>query len=144
MTVSLWQKLLEEVRQEVASTQPAPAGVATAAITAAFGLSLLMKVLRITGKRADLLDPAQSLLEELLEATDADVAAVRAFIQTRDGSAMNDVPLRAARAPAAALELCREARGSITGLIAADVRASEALLEGASAAIATCIAANQR
>jgi hypothetical protein len=142
MDASIWPRPLGEFQESVAAPQPMPAGVATAAATAALGLSLLMKALRIKGVRADLLGPAQELINELRETADADVAAVQAYIQNRDGSGMQTVPARAAHAVAQALNLCVEAEPSVTGLIAADVRAAAALLDGAANAIAACIGAN--
>jgi formiminotetrahydrofolate cyclodeaminase len=144
MTVSLWQQPLSEVQSLIAGTQPAPAGVATATTTAALGLSLLIKVLRITGKRADLLEPAERLVEELRAIADADVAAVHAYIQRRETKGLHEVPKNAANTVAAALHLATEAKGAVTGLIAADVLASIALLQGASNAISACVAANER
>ena len=105
-------------------------------------MSLLVKVLRITGQRPELLDPALFLIEELRAAADADVAAVRTYIQTRDKRAMHDVPAQAAHAVAQALALCATVTDSITGLIAADVAAASALLRGASTAIQACMTAN--
>jgi len=143
MDASLWQAPLEEFQAEVAKAQPAPAGVATSCVTATLGISLLVKVLRITGKRADLIDPALALIEDLKVIADADVAAVRAYIQTRETQAMRDVPTKAAHAAAQALLLCAEASEAVTGLIAADVEAAAAILQGASTAITACVDANK-
>ena len=142
MSASVWQVPLAEFQSEVAAAQPAPAGVAVACVTAALGLSLLVKVLRITGQRPELLEPALRLIEELRSAADADVAAVHAYIQTRSKHAMLDVPARAAHAVAEASTLCAEASQSVTGLIAADVASAGALLRGAMTAINACLSAN--
>ncbi len=143
MSVSLWQSPLAEFQTEVAKAQPAPAGVAVACVTATLGLSLLVKVLRITGKCPELLEPALGLIEELRDAADADAEAVRNYIQTRDKQAMLDVPLRAAHATAQASALCSQAANTVTGLISADVGAAGALLRGAMVAVTTCMTANQ-
>lgn len=142
MDASIWPTPLGEFQESVAAPQPMPAGVATAAATAALGLSLLMKALRITGQRADLLGPAQELVDELRAAADADVEAVKNYIQNRDKSGLLTVPARAAHAVSQALALCVEAEPSVTGLIAADVRAAAAILDGAASAIDACICAN--
>jgi len=142
MDASLWQAPLADFQSSIAAAQPAPAGVAVACVTGALGLSLLVKVLRITGKRPDLLDLALQLIEELRSAADADVAAVHTYIQTRAKQALHDVPARAAHAVAQALILCAAASESVTGLIAADVEAATALLQGSATAIESCVAAN--
>jgi formiminotetrahydrofolate cyclodeaminase len=143
MSVSLWQAPLAEFQSEIATAQPAPAGVAVACVSAALATSLLVKVLRITGECPELLDSALRLIEELRAAADADVEAVRTYIQTRNKQAMDDIPARAAHAAAEASALCAEAGKSVTGLIAADIGAASALLRGATIAINTCITANQ-
>ncbi len=143
MSASLWQAPLAEFQTEVAAPQPAPAGVAVACVNAALAVSLLVKVLRITGKCPELLDPALRLIDELRSAADADVEGVRNYIRTRDSQELHDVPARAAHAAAEASALCAEAARSVTGLIAADIGAAAALLSGAKMAINTCISANQ-
>lgn len=142
MDASLWQAPLGEVQSEVAAAQPAPAGVAVACISAALAVSLLVKVLRITGQRPELLVPALTLLDDLRDSADADVAAVRAYIQTRNTRAMRDVPAVAAHQVAEASALCADAARSVSGLIAADLAAASALLSGAIIAIHSCSAAN--
>ncbi|MEP6961816.1 MAG: cyclodeaminase/cyclohydrolase family protein [Acidobacteriota bacterium] len=142
MDASLWQDTLDGFQQGVAADRPTPAGVATAAVTAALGLSLLVKALRITGKKPELLEPALKLIEELRSAADADVAAVRRYIETKDQGSLHDAPVRAAKAAMAGVTLCEDAAGAVKGLIRADIEASTALLQGAAAAIAACVAAN--
>lgn len=144
MAPSLWHAPLDQFQSGVAAAQPAPAGVATACVAAALGLSLLVKVLRITGQRQDLLPEALRLIADLREAADADVAGVRAYIQTRDSRALHEVPARAAHAIAQGLTLCAAASEVVTGLIAADSAAAAALLQGAENAVQACIAANAR
>lgn len=143
MSASVWQTPLADFQFEVAAGQPAPAGVAVACVTAALGLSLLVKVLRITGQRPELLEGALRLITDLQADADADVAAVRDYIQTRNKQAMRDVPARAAHSVAEASALCAEAAQSVTGLIAADVAAAAALLRGAMFALTACISANE-
>ena len=98
MNDSLWQETLGTFQESVGAPQPMPAGVATAAVSAALGLSLLVKVLRIRGIRPDLLRSAQELIEELRAVADADIAAIRAYLQHRDTKGLNEVPARAQHA----------------------------------------------
>jgi formiminotetrahydrofolate cyclodeaminase len=142
MSASLWQAPLAEFQSEVSAAQPAPAGVAVACVTAALAVSLLIKVLRITGQRPDLLDPALRLMEELRAAADADVAAVRTYIQTRDKQAMQEVPRRGTKSVVLALNLSYQISEAVTGLIAADISTATALLHGANSGIQACLAAN--
>lgn len=144
MSASLWQAPLAELQSEVAAAQPAPAGVAVSCVSAALAVSLIVKVLRITGQRADLVPRALALVEELRNAADADVAAVHAYIQTREMGALRAVPEIAAHRVAEASALCAEAALSVTGLIAADLAAASGLLRGAILAIQSCAAANQK
>jgi formiminotetrahydrofolate cyclodeaminase len=143
MSASVWQVPLSQFQSEVAAPQPAPAGVAVACVTAALAVSLLVKVLRITGQRPGLLAPALQLIDELRSAADADIAAVHNYIQTRDPQALHDVPAHAGHCTARALALCAEASGSVTGLIAADIAAATELLQGAASAINACLTANR-
>jgi formiminotetrahydrofolate cyclodeaminase len=144
MAVSLWRQSMEEFQESVAAAKPAPAGVATSAATAALGLSLLIKVLKITGKCEELVEPAQKLVIDLREVADADVEAVSAYIQKRETRGLREVPERALELVTQSAELCGKAAPHITGLIAADVMAAKALLGGSAAAIRVCIAANKK
>ncbi len=135
---------MEEFQESIAAGKPSPAGVATAAATAAMGLSLLIKVLRITGKCPELIDPALKLTGELRDVADADVEAVSLYIEKRESRGLQEVPRRALLLVDEAAKLCGEATPHITGLIAADVMAAKALLGGSAAAIRVCIAANKK
>jgi hypothetical protein len=141
MSASVWQTQLSQFQAEVAAPQPAPAGVATSCVAAALGLSLLVKVLRIRGNHETLLPLALNLIDELRSTADADIAAVRNYIQTRDAAPLKEVPRQAEHLVAQALILCAAVE-DIKGLIAADVAAATALLEGASNAIGACVTAN--
>lgn len=144
MSGSVWQAPLEEFQAAVAAPRPAPAGVAAAAVSAALGLSLLVKVLRIRGVLPEVLEAALSLSGELQAAADADIAAVRAYIETRETQGLTESPREVARAILRAQELCTQAAPAVTGLIAADIAAARALLDGAAAAVDACIQANAR
>jgi formiminotetrahydrofolate cyclodeaminase len=142
MTGSLWNSPLGDVQESVAEARPTPAGVATATIAAALGLSLVVKVLRIRGRRQDLIEQALALIAELRSLADEDVAAVEAYMQRREKAAMIAIPERAAEATDRAANLCVEADDGAPGLLAADLEAGRALVRGAAKAIRACVAAN--
>jgi formiminotetrahydrofolate cyclodeaminase len=139
MSASLWDSSLGSFADDVAGRQPAPAGVATSVVAAALGVSLLLKTLEIRGVRPDLRQAAREVAARLRAAADADCAAIRASLRSQDAI---DVPLRAARAVLEGLDLCTQAAPSISGLLAADLRAGRELLLGSARAILTCIDAN--
>jgi formiminotetrahydrofolate cyclodeaminase len=129
---------LDEVQESVAAARPAPAGVAVACIAAALAVSLIGKVLRITGKRPELLLPVDRVIADLRTTADADCAAIETYMQTRDRTALSEVPRKAAALIAEGSELCAGAAESVTGLIAADLAGAAALLDGAARAVAAC------
>jgi hypothetical protein len=67
----------------------------------------------------------------------------QALGSTRETGALHDPPVQAVRAAMEGVALCEQAAGAIKGLIRADIEASTALLQGAAAAIAACVAANR-
>ncbi|HEY4363738.1 MAG TPA: cyclodeaminase/cyclohydrolase family protein [Bryobacteraceae bacterium] len=148
MDASIWSKTLESFCEEVAGTNPAPAAVAASAVAANLGLGLLIKVLEITARRKSfagdsekvraLVDAARRESQELKATADEDIAAVRRYLRSRDSAAVRDaieVPMRAARAAVAGLELCGEAAEIVRGLPAADLGAAVLLLSAAVRAI---------
>src|SRR5579871_6064800 len=138
MGESLWSGTLDHLRDRVAGTERAPAGVATACVTAVLGLSLFIKVLRIVSRRKvvprELIDRAQRIAAGLAAMADADTAAVL----SRDAAQMSELPLAAARAATDGIELCKEAAPFVDGAIAADLEAAAHLLRGALDAICAC------
>ncbi len=141
---TIWSATLGSFCDEVAAAKPAPAGVAVAAVSARLGLALLIKVLRITGKRNDLIEAARRESDQLARAADDDIQAIQQLLHARDANAAIDVPLRAATSAVAGLELCAETAASIRGLIAADLGAAASLLAGAARAILLCVDFNLR
>ena len=139
MDASLWDSTLGVVADQVAGREPGPAGVAAAAVAATLGVGLLVKVLEIRGKRADLRDAARELAQQLRALADADCAAVRAGLKSAEA---REIPVRAARYVLRALLLCREAAPVATGLLGADLRAGREILMGAARAILACAEAN--
>ena len=130
---------LADFADALASRDPAPAGVAAAAVAATLGASLLIKVLEIRKQRPEIVSEARTLIAELRNAADADCAAIRQSLQSQEAI---QAPLRAARAAVRAIDLCAEAAPSITGLLAADLQVGETLLRAAASAILLCLDAN--
>ncbi len=160
MPASIWPETLASFCDDVAGSNPAPAAVAASAVTAALGLSLLIKVLEIAGKRKSFVgDPrllktlitlARHEAEALRLAADHDIAAVRLYLESRDPAAARnaiEVPMRAARAAGAGLDLCAEGatiQGVKQGLPAADLHAAAILLSAALRAILVSVEFNLR
>src|SRR5580692_1793426 len=107
MPASIWPGTLASFCDDVAGSNPAPAAVAASAVTAALGLSLLIKVLEITGKRKNfagdslylktLITLARQEAETLKLAADHDIEAVRLYLESRDPVAARnaiEVPMR--------------------------------------------------
>jgi formiminotetrahydrofolate cyclodeaminase len=154
---SVWLTTLGAFSDEVATPSPVPAAVAVSAVTAQLGLGLLIKVLEITAKRKGfsgdslkvraLIDAAHQESEQLRAVADEDIAAVRQFLSFRNSSAVRnaiEVPMRAARAGVAGLDLCGEAAGIIHGLLAADLGAGVLLLSAGVRAILISVDSNLR
>jgi formiminotetrahydrofolate cyclodeaminase len=160
MPASIWPGTLASFCDDVAGSNPAPAAVAASAVTAALGLSLLIKVLEIAGNRKSftgdslklktLIEAARVETEALKKAADHDIEAVRLYLESRDPVvAQNaiEVPMRAARAAVAGLDLCAEAaeiQGVTKGLPAADLAAAVLLLSTAARAILLSVQFNLR
>jgi|SRR5579862_3311682 len=145
MDTSIWPASLGSFCDQIAARRPAPAGVASSAVVAVLGLSLLIKTIEISGKRADLAESARGLSEKLRTAADEDIAAVHAYMASRDPAALRqaiDVPMSAARAAAAGIDLCCEAADVVRASLRADIGAAAALLAGAVRAILICVDAN--
>jgi formiminotetrahydrofolate cyclodeaminase len=156
MDASIWPAPLASFCDGVAGTNPAPAAVAAASVTATLGLSLLIKVLEITGKRKSfagdsqklkaLVDAARRESEQLKISADEDIAAVWRFVgSSNPADARNaiEVPMQAARAAVAGLDLCAQAVGTVPqGLLEADLGAAALLLSAAARAILLSVDAN--
>jgi formiminotetrahydrofolate cyclodeaminase len=146
---SLWNTTLAEFRERACGTDPLPAGVAIAAVSASLALALLAKVLDITVRRknfagdrqrlAVLLDAAREESARLTQLADDDVRAFQEYMECkREGRDFSEavrsaiqVPMNAARSGVRGLELCAEAIGMTQGLTAADVGSAASLLSGA-------------
>lgn len=160
MHASIWPGTLGSFCDDVAGSNPAPAAVAASAVTATLGLSLLIKVLEITGKRKSfagdslflktLIQAARREVETLKLTADHDIEAVHLYLESRFPAAARnaiEVPMRAARAAVAGLDLCVEAaaiQGVTKGLPAADLGAAVLLLSAAVRTILLSVQFNLR
>jgi formiminotetrahydrofolate cyclodeaminase len=147
----------------VASSEPTPAGVSVAAVSAALGASLLLKVLEIVAKRKSftgdlqrlslLREAAKNEAERLTQYADEDIAAYRGYMEARRGKATDaelagslrgvmETPLNASRSALSGLNLCVEASEIVHGAVAADLATAAILLEGAVRSMLLCVQVN--
>ena|SRR5271170_4102623 len=142
---TIWTESLESLYEALAAPKFAPAGVTAAAVSARFGLALLIKALGITLRRKDFTGEAETLhgwlraarryAEILAEAANDDIGAAPERKRL-------EIPMIAARTAAAGLDLCAEAAGSVRGTLAADVGVAAELLCSAVRAILLCVDSN--
>jgi methenyltetrahydrofolate cyclohydrolase len=150
-SASLLTTSIENFRDRVASTEPTPAGVSVAAISASLGLALIEKVLRIVSQRkgfagdrarlGQLADAAQAGSARVVHYADEDVAVFNEYLASRrakDARATGDalrnaieVPLKIARSAVDGLDLCAAAAGFAHAPLAADLGAAAEILAGA-------------
>jgi methenyltetrahydrofolate cyclohydrolase len=164
---------LERFREAAASGHPTPAGVAVAAVSASFAFGLLAKALAVSGRKdtrsANLgkLEPLTAAVRaessRMLQLADDDIAAFQAYLagarlphstdqerlvrrQALDSALRQaiDLPLAAARAAAAGLQLCAEAVPMTHLVVLADLATSVTLLCGALRAFLLCAKSNVR
>lgn len=167
------QLTLEDFRRAVASDRPMPAGVAIAAVSAAFALGLTAKVLAISARRTTLpaesarTEPlaaaAQAAAQRLLQQAGDDVAAFEAYLaakrlphsteperqarqQAIDSAVYRviDLPLVAAQEAADGLQLCSEVSAFTPPALAADLRVAATFLAGALRSFLLCAESNVR
>lgn len=164
MPPSLWDSSLEEFRGKVAGTDTSVAAVAVSAVSASCAIGLVVMVLDVIGKRKGfkgdrhrleaLMEAAQEESERLKRYADEDPAAYAGFMRAlrlpkntdaerrereRAMAAAlrraTEVPLSAARAAVAGLNICAEAAEMAHGAVAADVGGAAHLLAGATRAM---------
>ncbi len=164
---------MERFREAAAGGQPAPAGVAVAAVSASFALGLLAKALAVSARRggpaADLarrqplLDTLRAESARMLQLAADDTAAFEAYLacarlphatereRIERRSALDaalgkaiDLPLAAAAAAAAGLQCSAEALSLVDLVVLADLGAAVALLSGALRAFLLCAESNVR
>ncbi|MBW4051956.1 MAG: cyclodeaminase/cyclohydrolase family protein [Proteobacteria bacterium] len=173
MTSPISDSTLERFRAAAASGDPAPAGVAVAAVSAGFALGLAAKALAVSARRgpqsAELakLEPLTATLRSqssrMLELAAGDAAAFEAYLAcvrlpyAKDEERIErrhaldaalrqaiDLPLAAARAAAAGLQLCAEALPMTDLVVLADLAAAVTLLCGSLRAFLLCAESNVR
>jgi formiminotetrahydrofolate cyclodeaminase len=149
MPDSIWTATLAAFRDRLASLEPAPAGVSTAAVSAIFGLGLLTKVLLVASRRKDyagdrelvgnLLDDARNKSELLSQLADEDIEAFHQYLDcVRQKKPIDaaireaiEVPLQVARTAASGRDLCEAATGLIHAVVAPDLGTAAAMLTAA-------------
>ena len=156
--MTLRKSTLEDFRRQLATRESVPAGVSLAALSASLALSLLIKVLEITRNRRtfqgdpkqieELLSAAQLESTRLAELADQDVAAYAEYIANRKSPAALDkaieVPLAAAHAAAAGLQLCTNAAEFVPPSLAPDLGTAALLLSAAIRGMLLSVRANAR
>lgn len=162
---------LEELRRAAAGQKPTPAGVAVAAVSAAFALGLLVKVLTVSGRRQELAaslprleslaTTAQAASQRMLQLAGDDATAFETYLtarrmphasdserqarEQRTHAAVRraiDVPLAAAQEAAAGLRLCGEMSATTPPALVADLGVAAALLAGALRGFLLCAQSN--
>jgi len=162
---------LEQFRHAAADPRPTPAGVAVAAVSAAFALGLLEKVLTVSGRRKELsanvarlethAAAAQAASQRMLQLAGDDTAAFEAYLAARRlphsteserqvqeqviSSTVRraiDLPLAAAQEAGAGLQLCTDASGLTPAALKADLAVTAALLAGALRGFLLCAQSN--
>jgi formiminotetrahydrofolate cyclodeaminase len=137
----IWDESLESLYAGLAAAKPAPAGVTAVAVSARFGLALLIKVLEITARRDGSqhlrlwIEKARKEADVLAEAANNDIAAAPERKRI-------EIPMIAARSAAAGLDLCAEAAGSVRGALAADLGVAAMMLCAAVRGILLCVDSN--
>ncbi len=171
MPPSLWNLTVEEFREKVASGDTSIAAVAVSAVSAACALGLAVMVLEVIGKRKNfqgdrhrleaLMEAARDESDRLARYADEDPAAYHVYMRalrmpkTTDAERgareralaaalrrATEVPLSAARAAIAGLNICAEAAEMAQGAVAADLGGAASLLAGATRAILGTVDAN--
>ncbi len=109
-------------------------------------MALLIKGLEIVGKRKTfagdreklrkLIETARRESAKLAEAADEDIVADADHRRSA-------VPMKAAQAAEAGLEICHAARSIVTGAITADLEAAALLMKAGLDAVHACVRSNQ-
>ena len=147
MPQSIWTSTLDAFRERLASVESVPAGVSTAAVSAACALGLLIKVVAIASRRRDftghpevaaaLMNDAKTHADILARCADEDIDAFRQRLR-----AAIEVPLNVVRAAIAGLSLCDQAQTMVHAAVAPDLSAAKTLLAAAARATFFSLEAN--
>lgn len=155
MQDSIWQSTLAAFCDHVAAVQPGPAAVSASAVAGGLGLGLLIKVLDIVRRRKSftgdleavtaLIDAARHESLNLREAADADIVALHeSGGNPFAAKSVIEVPMAAARAAGAGVDLCASAAALIHGPPAADLGSAVLLLSASLRATLLCVEFNVR
>jgi formiminotetrahydrofolate cyclodeaminase len=136
MSESIWSSTLATFRDRLAGTESVPAGVSTAAVSAALALSLLGKVLAIAARRKNFSGDravAESLIAQAREqALNLSRLADRDIVAYRERSReMITVPVDVVRAAMEGLALCGQATPLVHAVLEPDLGTAAALLTAA-------------
>lgn len=168
-TFTLWQQTLAQFRDGTGSTLPTPGSGAAATVTAALGVALILKGLKISQQRqpvtrhAELIALGERLQEALSTCADADVQAFANYLEAdrqasgatseegdRRQQALNLAAANAIQIPIATAQLCLEALDLAviaTPLtiepLRSDALAGGRLLHGALGAVLTTVDADR-
>lgn len=168
----LSQLTIEGFRLRTAGEHPMPAGVAVAAVSAAFALGLLAKVLAVSARGAmaaaetagpESLAAARAASQRMLQLAGDDVAAFEAYLSARrlphageserqarqqaiEAAVLRAIepPLAAAQEAAAGLQLCSQAAACIIPALIADLGVIASLLASALRGFLLCAQSNVR
>ena len=138
----IWDESLESLYAGLAAAKPAPAGVTAAAVSARFGLALLIKTLEVTSKRGVGLPQLSMWIERAREEAAVLAEAANDDIVAAPEPKRIEIPMMAARSAAAGLDLCAEAAGSVRGALAADLGVAAMMLCAAVRGILLCVESN--
>jgi len=157
---SIWEIKLSDLRERLVAGGPTPGGVAVASVTASLGLGLLAMTLEVTSARKDFTGDRNRLTDLLAAArreaiaigqfADEDIAVFETYLEALrlphgDEQERSDrrnamraslrraieVPMAAARAAAAAIEICADTAPLVGRFVAADLGAAAAMLSNA-------------
>ena len=160
----IWNATLSEFRERTASHEPTPGGGSVAAVSATFGLALVIMALEITSKKtvatedqqqlANVITTARSRLQNLSQHANEDILAFQGYIQALSLPKVTDeekvirkqalnqalttatnVPLAAAREIVEAIKIAHTASELSHLQIISDVGAGAAILGGALTAV---------
>jgi len=166
---TIWKATLESFQGKILGGDSITGGVAVAAVSGAFAVSVLQMVLEIAVRKTEsarirqLIEEARTESARLAQLADEDreayaayreaarlpkaseeERAVRRRAMARALCRATETPLAAVRSAVSAIGLCVETAGLVEGQIAADVGGAAALLAGAARAILHSVEANLR
>jgi formiminotetrahydrofolate cyclodeaminase len=144
--MTLGQLQVAELLEALGARTPAPASGAAAALTGAFGASLVELAARFAGDDESA-TRANALAARLAELADEDGEAYAAFMAERNDATRARIialPLEVAARADEAAALGSQVRAQLTSVVAADAEAGEALARAAAGVARRLAEVNQR